>query len=108
MSSITNNISVYSNFGNNIIDIGYIVSATNQENIVSVSNGKINLLQGRLYYIPIDNSEINSDNYNIKMQCDMADRIEIKFIRDGFACVIPIRHNVILRNQEKMCVLIPF
>jgi len=90
------------------VELGYILLATNEQNVVTVSNGRINLLQGRMYYIPINDSNINSDAFNIKIHSDVADRIDVRFVKDGFACVVPIRHNVILKTGEKLCELIPF
>jgi len=82
------------------VELGYILLATNEQNVVTVSNGRINLLQGRMYYIPINDSNINSDAFNIKIHSDVADRIDVRFVKDGFACVVPIRHNVILKTGE--------
>jgi len=94
-------------FGDGIIEIGYIFLATGEENIVSVSNGRIHLLLGRLYYIPINLETINSDEYNIKIHSDAAERFDIRFIKDSFAAVVPIRHNAILKTGETLCVLTP-
>lgn len=102
------NIFILAKFSDAIVELGYILLATNEQNVVTVSNGRINLLQGRMYYIPINDSNINSDAFNIKIHSDVADRIDVRFVKDGFACVVPIRHNVILKTGEKLCELIPF
>ena len=102
------NIFISADFGEGIVEIGYIFLATNEQNIVKVSNGRINLLQGRMYYIPINNTMVDSDDYNIKVHSDIADRADVRFIKDGFACVVPIIHNAILKTGEKLCELIPF
>jgi hypothetical protein len=107
-SEIPKNVFILANFSNAIVEIGYIFLATNEQNIITASNGRINLLQGRMYYIPINNQIINSDQFNIKIHSDVADRVDIRFVKDGFACVVPIRHNVILKTGEKLCELIPF
>lgn len=108
LSEIPKNIFIYAHFSENITEIGYVFLATNEQNIIKVSNGRINLLQGRMYYVPINNQNINSDQFNIKIHSDVADRIDVRFVKDGFACVVPIRHNVTLKTGEKLCELIPF
>lgn len=94
-------------FGDGIIEIGYILLATGEQNVVSISNGRMHLLQGRMYYVPVDKEDINSDEYNIKVHSDIADRFDIRFVGSGFAAVVPIRHNTILKTGERLCVLIP-
>lgn len=99
-------IFVNANFSEEIIEIGYTFLATNEQNIVSASNGRIHLLQGRMYYIPI-NKDVDSDSYNIKVHSDAADRFDIRFLKDGLAAVVPIRHNAVLKNGERLCILTP-
>jgi len=99
---------ILTKFPDTITEIGYVFLANNEQNTVTVSNGRINLLQGRMYYIPIDKKNINSDKFNIKIHSDVADRVDVRFVKDGFACVVPIRHNVVLKIGEKLCELIPF
>jgi hypothetical protein len=99
-------IFVNANFSEEIIEIGYTFLATNEQNIVSASNGRLHLLQGRMYYIPI-NKDVDSDNYNIKVHSDAADRFDIRFIKDSLAAVVPIRHNAVLKNGERLCILTP-
>ena len=105
---VSKNIFILAKFSDAIVELGYVFLATNEQNIVTASNGRINLLQGRMYYIPIDKSNIDSDAFNIKIHSDVADRIDVRFVKDGFACVVPIRHNVTLKTGEKLCELIPF
>lgn len=92
-------------FSEEIIEIGYTFLATGEQNILSVSNGRIHMLQGRMYYIPIGREDIDSDNYNIKVHSDIADRFDVRYIKNGLAAVVPIRHNCILKNGERLCVL---
>ena len=100
-------IYINAKFSDQIIEIGYTFLATGEQNILSVSNGRMNLLQGRLYYIPIDKGNINSDEYNIKVHSDASSRFDIRFVRDGLAAVVPILHNAILKTGERLCVLTP-
>lgn len=101
------NIHVIANFSTEITEIGYIFLATGEQNVVTISNGSIHLLQGRQYYIPVGKTDINSDEYNIKVHSDISDRIDVRYVKDGFAAIIPIRHNCILKTGEKLCILFP-
>jgi len=101
----TNPISISSDFNTGITEVGYEFLATGERNVVTVSNGKIYMLQGRQYYIPVNVTDIDSDNYNIKVYSEAADRFDVRYIRDGLAAIVPIRHNTILRSGERLCVL---
>ena len=93
-------------FSEGIVEIGYVFLATGEQNIVSANNGRIHLLLGRMYYIPIDKN-IDSDDYIIKTHSDVASRFDIRFTRDEFAAVVPLLHNSVLKTSEKLCTLIP-
>lgn len=93
-------------FGDGIIEIGYVFLATGEQQLVSASNGRIHLLLGRMYYIPIGKT-VDSDDYIIKIHSEAAARFDIRFIRDGFAAVVPLLHNSVLKTGEKLCMLIP-
>ena len=79
--------------------------ATGEQNVLSASNGMVHLLQGRMYYVPIGREDIDSDQFNIKVHSDIADRFDIRYVKDGLAAVVPIRHNAILKNGERLCIL---
>ena len=100
-------VHITSTFDDKITEIGYMFLATGETNSVTVSNGRINLLLDRMYYVPIDKKDIDSEKFTIKVVSNVADKIDVKLIKDGFAYVTPIRHNVLVRNGEKLCVLIP-
>ena len=102
-----NQIYINANFGNEIIEIGYIFLATGEQNILSASNGMVHLLQGRMYYVPMGREDIDSDQFNIKVHSDIADRFDVRYVKDGLAAIVPIRHNAILKNGERLCVLTP-
>lgn len=96
---------VTAEFGEGIEKIGYVHLATNEENIVTISGGKMQLLHNRMYYIPVNNKEINSDNGTFKMTSDISERFDVRFVRDGFACLVPIKHNATLKNGERLCIV---
>ena len=107
IKKLKNQIYINANFGNEITEIGYIFLATGEQNVLSASNGMVHLLLGRMYYVPIGKNDIDSDDYNIKVHSDIADRFDVRYVKDGLAAVVPIRHNTILKNGEKLCVLTP-
>lgn len=96
---------ITADFGEGIEKIGYVHLATNEQNVVEISGGKMNLLHNRMYYIPINNKEVNSDNGTIKVTSDISERFDVRFIKDGFACLVPIKHNAILKNGERICIV---
>jgi len=83
ITSKPNNIFINADFDEGIVEIGYVFLATNETKYCKNINGRINLLQGRMYYIPINNTTVDSDNYNIKVHSDIADRADVRFIKDG-------------------------
>ena len=100
-------IYINAKFSTEIVQIGYVFLANGEQNILTISNGNIHMLQGRMYFIPIDKENIDSDQYTIKVHSDAADRFDIRYIRDDLAAVVPIRHNAILKTGEKLCILLP-
>lgn len=97
-------LNIKSNFIN-IDSIGYVFNATGETNTTSIIGGKLRMMQGRTYYIPV-NSDVNSDNYTIKVLSNIAAKIDVRFVRDGYACVVPIHHNTIITDKESLCTLV--
>jgi hypothetical protein len=52
------------------------------------------------------NTDVDSDSYTIKMLSDVADKFDVRFIQKGFACVVPLQHNIAVKDDQKICVLI--
>jgi len=104
IQDLPNFITIKVNLIEPISTVGYIFNSTGESNTVTVSNGKLQMMQNRTYYIPI-NSQINSDLYNIKILSDMADKIDVRFVKEGFACVVAMQHNITIKNEQKLCVL---
>lgn len=98
-------LTVRAKFDEGISSVGYIFNSTGENNTVTISNGKLQMMQNRTYYIPV-NTTINSDNYTIKVLSDVADKFDVRFIKEGFACVVPLQHNITIKNDQKLCVLI--
>jgi len=84
--------------------ITYIVNATNQEESVNAVNGELRLIKGRVYYIPVTNKTINSDECNyIKTFSNLSDKIQIFFVKEGYACVTPIINYTVLYDEQHIC-----
>ena len=98
---------VHADFGVNISEIGYTHLATGEQNIVAVSNGKFHMLQGRIYYIPVNIKNVKSDEYIIKVPSISAEIFDVRFVTDGLAAVVPLKHNSIVKNGERLCILTP-
>jgi hypothetical protein len=84
--------------------ITYVVNATNQEYEVNAVNGELRLIKGRVYYIPVTNKEINSDECEyIKIFSSLSDKIQIFFVKEGYVCVTPIINNIKIYDEQHIC-----
>lgn len=82
------------------------ITATNQDQLIHTT-GKLRLLHGRLYAIPIKETDANSDNYKtIKIYSNLATQIDIRCIKNGFAFVQTIVHNIEIYDGTKICILL--
>ncbi len=89
----------------NVPVVAYTHNSTGEVNKVSIINGKLQMMQGRTYYVPVG-TEVNSDDYkSIKIPSDMADKIDVRFIKEKYACVVPLQHNTIIKNDQRLCIM---
>ena len=96
---------IHVDFKTNSDKIQIISKATQEKNTIVAANKKLRLIHGRLYFIPVDKN-VNSDEYgNIKQFSETSDKFEIKYIKDGFACINPVQHNTQLINGQQLCIL---
>jgi len=96
---------IHVKFSSNSDKIKIKSKATSEKNVVVAANKKIHLIHGRLYFIPVD-SGVNSDEYgNMKQFSATTDKYDVKYIKDGVACVDPILHNAIIEDSQQLCVL---
>lgn len=105
-TDIVNNspISVQINL-NDIISVPFTVNTTGKNASANTENKSIRLLYGRTYYIPII-GEIDSDFYkNMKILSQLADKIDVRYIKNKMCCIIPIQNNVILKHEQTVCYL---
>lgn len=103
MKGNLNGTTVHIKFRLPVDSIEYIVASTGKQEKITVASGTLNLIKGRLYYVPVD-TNIDSDNFNIlKIFSSLADKIDVKFVKDGFACIEPLIHNTQIKNQQQLC-----
>lgn len=97
-------VEVRVNINDNVIQMPVINLATSKKEYIAVTKEiKIRLLQGRGYYIPV-NTMIDSDNYwNTKVFSDIAHNLTVCFVKNGYAYIIPHQHNVLLENNNLIC-----
>lgn len=82
-----------------------VITATGYKDRVVASGGELRLLQNRLYFVPV-NTDANSDEYShIKVMSDISDSIDVRYIKEGLACIIPLKHNVKIYNNIRIAVL---
>ena len=98
---------IHTKFGNTTTTINFLITATGQYGKTSATGGKLRLIHGRIYFLPINTEEtVSSDNYpNIKIFSDMGDKIDVKFVNKGFAAVLPLQNNINLLDNTRLCVL---
>ena len=96
---------VHVKFETNGDQVKFVLQATNQENHVIAANKKLQLIQGRMYYVPVD-TDADSDEYgNMKIYSDISEKIDIRYVKNSHACVIPLKHNIFIENNQTLCVL---
>ena len=97
---------VFANFPNSAIQIEYINQTTNETDKILATSGELKMIQGRIYKVPINDKNIDSDNFaNYKIFGEMATLIEVLYIKDGIAYIIPRRHNAIIKHSQRLCVV---
>jgi hypothetical protein len=96
---------IHVSFKTNSDQIKIINKATNEKSAVVAANKKIRLINGRLYFIPIDH-DMNSDEYgNMKQYSETSDKFIVRYIKEGTACIDPIQHNALVENGQTLCVI---
>ena len=102
--TISKYLHIYVKFVNNVTPIT-CVSALNHNDTVVATNKELRLIQNKFYYIPVSET-VNSDDYdNLKIFSDMADIIDVRHIKDGIACVMPLKHNILLSDGDRLCAI---
>ena len=81
--------------------VDFVDLKTNIRGSSVITSDKIQLNSSKLYYVPITNSDISLDTSNIiKPKGDMAEKINIRNVSNGFVSIITLRSNLILYDGE--------
>ena len=83
--------------------IEYKLSATGEKSVCCIAEGCLKMMLGRIYYLPVD-TEIDSDEKNFKILSAVSEKIDIRYIKNKIACIIPLQHNVKLKKEQQICV----
>lgn len=93
------------NFPNVGSRVTSVIQATGQVDELIAAGKRLKLIAGRFYYVPV-NININSDDYaNMKIMSDMADKIDVRFVRDNLACITPLMSGMELLNETRLCMI---
>jgi hypothetical protein len=88
-----------------VVSVPFTINATGQNSNSNTDEGCIRLIHGRTYYIPVD-TDADSDSYgNLKIFSNVADKIDIRFVKQKFCAIIPIQHNVKIQHGQQLCIL---
>jgi len=100
-------ITVCVDFPKHATPVECIITATGYHDKIAASGRELRLLQNRLYMIPVDcDKNVNSDDWtDIKVMSDMSSLIDVRYIKDGLACVMPLTHNVKIRQGNRLAIL---
>jgi hypothetical protein len=100
-------INVIVDFPKPATPVDCVSAATNTRDKIVASNKQLRLLQNRFYFIPVNvDPNISSDDYsNIKIYSEKAAEIDVRYIKNGMACIIALKHNTKVRQGELLAVL---
>lgn len=88
------------------IKLHYMMCATGDKGTIVSTNGRSLLAIGRLYEVPITFTG-NMDSYNvIKLYGTYAEKLEVRNIRDGVAIIQPLVHNIEIKNEDEIGILL--
>jgi len=84
-----------------------VSATTGQSDKIVAANKQLALLQNRFYFIPVDcDITINSDEYSvIKVYSEYAAAIDVKYVKNGVACIMPLKHNFKIRQDMVIAIL---
>ena len=69
-----------------------------------IGTAGVKLFSGRIYFISVIETKINSDDYlTLKVFSSLADKIDVRYIKDGISCIIALQHGINLRHKEHIC-----
>ena len=82
--------------------ISYIATLNGEIGHIKLTEDKLYLLRGRVYKIPV-NTNLNLDDfYMIKIKGALKEKIDVRNIENGIATVVPIIHNVVIKDNMEL------
>ena len=100
----TGQIIVLVDFSKPTTEVNIVIEATGQVDKAFASNHQLRLIHGRSYLVPVKCSkEVNSDNGNIKIFSDVSALLDVRYVKGGVACIIPLRHSITLNDLQRLC-----
>ncbi|MFW6242608.1 MAG: hypothetical protein ACOC2W_00455 [bacterium] len=98
---------VHTHFGNKTQPVQFTIIATGQTSNTSITGGQLRLIYGRIYFLPIDiDKSISSDEFaNIKIFSDISSKLDVRYISNGYAAILPLQNNIMLTDKTRLCVL---
>jgi hypothetical protein len=105
-----NTITIFADLAGNSTPIDSMILRTNQVDKTIAAGGELKMLTGRAYLVPIKTDtgisiETSDDYYGLKMCSDVAILFEVKYILKNKACILPIKHNISIRNNQRLCII---
>lgn len=79
--------------------ITFIATFNGEVGHLKIVDGKIFLLRGRVYKIPVNTDLKLDDHYILKIKGSLKEFIDVRNIEDGIATVIPLIHNVVVTDD---------
>ena len=100
-------IAIKVNFPKSATPVDCVSATTNCSDKIVAANKQLALLQNRFYFVPVDCDEsIDSDKYSvIKVYSEYAAAIDVKYVKNGFACIMPLKHNFKIRQDMVIAML---
>lgn len=78
--------------------VKFITIANGEVGYLKLSEGRLSLLRGRVYKLPV-NTRSALDEFNVlKIAGKIREVLDVRNIENGFATVIPIVHNTLITD----------
>lgn len=82
--------------------VSYVTTATGEIGSLKLVEPHISLVRGRLYRLPVNTRDSLDSNNIFKAIGKIAEILDIRNIEDGFVTVLPVVHNVHLKDGMEL------
>jgi hypothetical protein len=86
--------------------IRFIITKTRESGILIVNNNNLQLLSGRLYYLPITTTEKFDDYHAIQAIGSINEMIDIRNVENQLVTITPIVNGFVVKNNQVLGKLI--